>query len=139
MQTGTPFFLSCSEVNSTGYFGVWRANQRARLTLSTVLVYTNYNYIPISETHFIIKLIWYWIVIYHVLCQPCIDSRGEIKMLSASELSSNWTVLSNVKILLLLCFRHIPEALNDFKPDIIAYNAGKLLHYRLCGFLVSQE
>ena len=25
-----------------------------------------------------------------------------------------------------LCFRHIPEALNDFKPDIIAYNAGKL-------------
>lgn len=26
-----------------------------------------------------------------------------------------------------LCFRHIPEALNDFRPDIIAYNAGKVL------------
>lgn len=29
--------------------------------------------------------------------------------------------------LFFLCFRHIPEALNDFRPDIIAYNAGKVL------------
>lgn len=36
--------------------------------------------------------------------------------------------LMNVMNLLLLCFRHIPEALNDFKPDIIAYNAGMFIY-----------
>lgn len=27
---------------------------------------------------------------------------------------------------LILCSRHIPEALNEFNPDVIAYNAGEL-------------
>ena len=40
MQTATPFFPSCSEVNSVGYLE-FDEPISARSTLSTVLVYTN--------------------------------------------------------------------------------------------------
>ena len=44
MQTWTPFSLELLRGKYHRIFGVWRTNQRAPLTLSTVLVYTNKRY-----------------------------------------------------------------------------------------------
>ena len=48
MQIRSPFFLELLGDKYHRIFGVWRANQRARLTLSTVSVYTNKGYSSIQ-------------------------------------------------------------------------------------------
>ena len=45
-----PFFPSCSEVNSTGYSEFDEPiDQCTRLTLSTVLVYTKFKWLPLHK------------------------------------------------------------------------------------------